>query len=53
MRTKIVQVIVGALGTIKKGLGQNLPFLSGHPLVTELLKITLMNTARIIREVLG
>jgi len=43
----------GALGTIKKGLDQNLPFLSGHSSATELQKITLINTAHIVRKVLG
>ena len=52
VRTKIVPVIVGALGTIKKGLDQNLQFLSGHPLVRE-LQVALMNTAHVIRKVLG
>jgi hypothetical protein len=31
MRTEIVPVIVGALGTIKKGLDQNLQLPPGHP----------------------
>ena len=38
-------VITGAVGTIKKGLDQNLQLLPGHPLATELHKITLMSTA--------
>ena len=51
-RTKIVPGIVGGLGTMKKGLDQNLQLFSGHPSATE-LQITLMNTAHIIRKVLG
>ena len=35
---KIVPVIVGALGTIKKGLDQKLQLLPGHPLAIELQK---------------
>jgi hypothetical protein len=31
MRTKIVPVIIGALGTIKKGLDRNRQLLLGHP----------------------
>jgi len=50
---KIVPVIIGALGTIKKGLDQNFQLLQGHPTVTELQKVTLMSTANIIRKVLG
>ena len=35
-RTKIVPAIIGALGTIKKGLDQNLLLLPGHQSATEL-----------------
>jgi len=45
VRKKIVPFIIGALGTIKKGLVQNLYFLPGHPSAIELQKITLMSTA--------
>ena len=31
VRTKVVPVIIGALGTIEKGLDQNLQLLPGHP----------------------
>jgi hypothetical protein len=53
MRTKTVPLVVGALETIKKGLGQNLQLFPGHPLVTELQKITLMSNAHIIHKMLG
>ena len=46
-------VIVRALGTIEKGLDQNLRLLSGHPSDIELQKITLLNTAYILCKVLG
>jgi hypothetical protein len=46
-------VIIGALGTIKKGLDQNFQLLPGHPSATELRKFTLMSTAHIILVVLG
>jgi hypothetical protein len=52
VRTKIVPVIIGALGTIKKGLDQNLQLLSGHLSDIELQKIT-MSTAHSFRKVLG
>ena len=52
-RTKIVPGIVGGLGTMKKGLDQNLQLFSGHPSATELQKVTLMNTAHIVRKMLG
>jgi len=41
MRTKIVPVITGALGTNQKGLNWNLQLLSGHPTAKE-LQITLI-----------
>jgi hypothetical protein len=52
MRTKIVPVIIGALGTNKEGLNRNLQLFPGYPLVKELQKITLMSSANIIRKVL-
>ena len=48
MRTKIVPVITGALGTIKKGLDQNLQLLQGHRSVIELQNVTLMSNAHIL-----
>jgi len=53
VRIKIVPVIIEALGTIKKGLDQNLQVLQGHPSAIGLLKITPMSIAHIIRKVLG
>jgi hypothetical protein len=53
VRTEIVPVIGGALGTIKKGVDQNLQLLPGHPSATELQKIILICTAHFIDKVLG
>jgi hypothetical protein len=53
VRTKIVPVIIGALGKIKKELDQNLQLPPGHLSATELQKIALMSIAHIIRKVLG
>jgi len=39
VRTKIVPAIIGALGTIKKGLDQNLQVLPGHLSAIELKRI--------------
>jgi len=47
VRTNTAPVIFGALGTIGKGLDQNLQLLPGHPSVKE-LQITLMRTAHSI-----
>ena len=53
VRTEIVPLITGALGTIEKGLDQNLQILPGHVLDIELQKITLMSTEHISHKVLG
>jgi len=53
LRTKIVPVTIGAVGTAKNGLDQNLQLLPGHPSAIQIQKITLMNTTHIIREVRG
>jgi hypothetical protein len=53
MRTKIVPVITGTLGTNKEGLNWNLQLLPHHPSVKELQKITLMSSANIMCKVLG
>jgi hypothetical protein len=45
VRTNIVSVIIGALGTIKKGSDQNLLLFPGHPSAIELQKMTLMSTS--------
>jgi hypothetical protein len=52
VRTKIVPVVIGALGKIKKGLDQNLQLLPGLLSAIELQKIALMSTAHIIYKVL-
>ena len=53
VRTKIVPIVTGVLGTIKKRLNQNLQLFPGHPWVLELQKITPMSTAHVILKVLG
>jgi hypothetical protein len=47
-----MSLIIGALGTIKKGLYQNLFILPGHPSAVQLQEITLMSTAHSICRVL-
>jgi hypothetical protein len=53
VKTKTMPVTLGALGTIKQGLDQNLQLLPGHPLAIKVHKITLMGTTHIIHKVLG
>ena len=48
----IVPVMIGTIGTITKGLDQNLQLLPGHRSARE-LQVTLMTTAHIILTVLG
>jgi hypothetical protein len=52
VRTNTASVIHGALGTIRKGLDQNLQLLPGHPSAKE-LQITLMSTAHSIGKCWG
>ena len=49
VRTESVPDIIGALGTIKKGLDQNLQLFPGHPSAIELQKFALMNTAHSVQ----
>lgn len=51
-KTKIVPVIIGALGTLKKGFNNNLEKLPGKPRPNEVQKITLLGTAHILRKFL-
>ena len=53
VRTKIVPVVIEALGTIEGGLDQNLQLFPGHASATELQKVTLISTAHRICIVLG
>jgi hypothetical protein len=53
VRTKIMPVITGALGTIKKGLVQNIQLLQDHPAAIELQNVALRGTAHIIPKELG
>jgi hypothetical protein len=52
VRTKIVPVTIGALGTTKMGLDQTLQSLPGQPSAIE-LQIALMSTAQSICKGLG
>ena len=53
MRTETVPVIVGALGLIKEGMGQNLGEIPGASNINELQKIILLGTAHILRRFLS
>jgi len=53
VRTKIVPIIITALGKIKKALGKNLQLHQGQQLAIVLHKLTLMSTANIICKLPG
>ena len=51
MKTKIVPVIVGALGMIKKGTQKYVNEIPGNLSLAEIQKIVLNSTARILRGI--
>ena len=53
MRTETVPVIVGALGLIREGMGQNIGKIPGASNINELQKIILLGTAHILRRFLS
>ena len=46
-------VVVGALGTVKKGMVENIQKVSERATVTEIQKICMLGSARIPRKVLS
>ena len=53
LKTETVSVVIGALGQIKKGLGKYVEKLPGNINIEELQKISLLDTAHILRKVLS
>ena len=53
MKTEVIPVVVGALGTIKKGMVENIKRVSEIANVTETQKISMLGSARIIWKVLN
>ena len=51
MKTEVISVFVGALGTVKKGVVQNIKKVSERATVTETQKICMLGSARILRKV--
>ena len=52
MKTEATPVVVGALGTVKKRMVENIKKVSERATVTETQKICLLGSARILRKVL-
>jgi len=53
LKTTTVPVVIGALGTIKKGMESYINKISGNINIHELQKITLLSTAHLLRRVLS
>ena len=53
LKTKIIPVVIGALGMIKKGTQNFIDQVPGKPSLQEMQKIVLTSTAHILRKVLS
>ena len=53
MKTIVIPVVVGALGTVKKGMVENIEKVAKRATVTEIQNICMLGSARILRKVLG
>ena len=53
MRTEVIPVVVGALGTIVKGMIENIKRVSERATVTETQKICMLGSAQVLRKVLS
>ena len=53
LKTETVSVVIGALGQVKKGLEKYVEKLPGNINIEELQKISLLDTAHILRKVLS
>ena len=52
MKTEIVPVVIGALGSMPKDLGHWLEVLEIKPRINDLQKSVILHSARILRKVL-
>ena len=53
MKTEVIPMVVGALGTIKKGMVENIKRVPERATVTEIQKVSMLGSARIVRKVLN
>ena len=53
MKTVVIPAVVGVLGTVKKGMVENIKKVSKVATVTELRKIYMLGSARILKKVLS
>ena len=52
-KTVVIPVVVGALGTVKEGMVEKITKVSEGATVTEIQKICVLGSARILRKVLS
>ena len=50
MKTVVIPVVVGALGTVNKGMVENSKKVSERATMTEIKKICMLGSARILRR---
>ena len=53
MKTEMIPVVVGVLGTIKKSMVENIKRVSERATETETQKISMLGSAQILRKVLN
>ena len=53
MKTEVISIVIGALGTIKKGMENNIRNVSGAMNIKPFQKTCLLGTAKILRKVLS
>ena len=53
VKTVVIPVVVGALGTVKKGMVKNIKKGSEKATMTEIQKICMLGSSRILRKVLS
>ena len=53
MKTEVIPIVIGALGTIKIGMVKNIRNVSENINIQSLQKTCLLGTARILRKVLS
>ena len=53
MENEVIPVVFGALGTIRKGMVENIKRVSERATVTETQEISILGSARILRKVLN
>ena len=53
VKTTLILMVVGALGTVKKSMVENIKKVSERPTMAEIQKICMLGSAQILRKVLS